>query len=117
MPARSETCGACARAMTRRGVAPPRSHECCNGSVRSGGITDPATEVGMKRSTWAAVLLVAAGCGETTAPDLRLDPQVRVVHAAPETPRLQVVLEGDARTRLDYAEVSDLFTLPTGERR
>lgn len=71
----------------------------------------------MKRSTWAAVLLVAAGCGDTTAPDLRLDPNVRVVHAAPDTPRLQVVLEGAPRTHLDYAEVSDLFTLPTGERR
>lgn len=71
----------------------------------------------MKRSMVVLALFIAAGCGETTAPDLRLDPNVRVVHAAPETPRVEVVLDGVTRARLDYAEVSDLFTLPTGDRR
>jgi hypothetical protein len=64
----------------------------------------------------AAVLLLS-GCGDTTGPDLRLDATVRVLHAAPETPQLEVVLEGESRTRLDYAEVSDRITVESGERR
>jgi hypothetical protein len=61
--------------------------------------------------------LVATGCGDTTGPDLQLDATVRVLHAAPETPRLEVVLEDESRTLLDYAEVSDRITLESGERR
>jgi hypothetical protein len=61
--------------------------------------------------------LVVSGCGDTTGPDLQLDATVRVLHAAPETPRLDVVLEGESRTLLDYAEVSDRITLESGERR
>lgn len=61
--------------------------------------------------------LVLSACGETTGPDLRLDASVRVLHAAPETPRLEVVLEGESRTLLEYAEVSERFTVESGDRR
>lgn len=61
--------------------------------------------------------LVLGACGETTGPDLRLDASVRVLHAAPETPRLEVVLEGESRTLLEYAEVSERFTVESGDRR
>jgi hypothetical protein len=64
------------------------------------------------------VLLVGvAACGETTGPELRLDATVRVVHAAPETPRLEVVLEDESRTLLEYAEVSDRIQVESGDRR
>jgi hypothetical protein len=66
------------------------------------------------------VLLAGAGtaaCGETTGPDLRLDATVRVLHAAPETSRLEVVLEDESRTLLEYAEVSDRIQVESGERR
>lgn len=62
-------------------------------------------------------VLASTACGETTAPELRLDATVRVLHAAPETSRLEVVLEGESRTLLDYAEVSERITLESGERR
>lgn len=69
------------------------------------------------RSGALVAVLASAACGETTAPELRLDATVRVLHAAPETPRLEVVLEGESRTVLDYAEVSERITLESGERR
>ena len=62
-------------------------------------------------------VLVLSACGETTGPDLRLDASVRVLHAAPETPRLEVVLEGESRTLLEYAEVSERITVESGDRR
>ena len=65
----------------------------------------------------AGVLLVGlalGGCGETTGPELLLDSTVRVLHAAPETPRLEVVLDDELRTVLDYAEVSDHITMEGG---
>ena len=62
-------------------------------------------------------VLVLSACGETTGPDLRLDASVRVLHAAPETPRLEVVLEGESRTLLEYAEVSERITVGSGDRR
>jgi hypothetical protein len=68
----------------------------------------------------AAVLvlvLAAAACGEATAPVLLLDATVRVLHAAPETSRLEVILEGESRTLLEYAEVSEYITIGSGERR
>lgn len=74
----------------------------------------------MKRGTGVLVLLLAAGaaaCGETTGPDLQLDATVRVLHAAPETPGLEVVLENESRTLLEYAEVSDQIQIESGERR
>jgi hypothetical protein len=71
----------------------------------------------LKHAGVVAALLVLAACGETTAPELRLDATVRVVHAAPETAQLEVLLEGERRTVLDYAEVSDRFTVGSGERR
>src|SRR5690606_18142286 len=37
-------------------------------------------------------------------------------HAAPETPRLDVVLDGETRTVLDYAEVSEHITMEGGSR-
>jgi hypothetical protein len=64
-----------------------------------------------------AAALAASACGDTTGPDLQLDASVRVLHAAPETPQLEVVLAGESRTRLDYAEVSDRITVASGERR
>jgi hypothetical protein len=64
-----------------------------------------------------AAALVLGACSETTAPELRLDATVRVLHAAPETPRLEVVLEGESRTSLEYAELSDRFTVESGDRR
>ncbi|HEX6134898.1 MAG TPA: DUF4397 domain-containing protein [Longimicrobiales bacterium] len=63
-----------------------------------------------------AALLAAAACGETTGPDLQLDSAVRVVHAAPETPRLDVILQGETRAQLEYAEVSEYFTVGAGAR-
>jgi hypothetical protein len=67
----------------------------------------------------AAVLILAGvvGCGEATAPVLLLDARVRVLHAAPEAPRMEVVLENESRTLLEYAEVSDFITIGSGERR
>lgn len=62
-----------------------------------------------------AAVLAAAACSDATAPDLDLDAAVRVVHAAPETPRIEVVLEGESRTILEYAEVSEYFTAAAGE--
>ena len=61
--------------------------------------------------------LLLGGCGDTTGPELRLDSTVRVVHAAPETPRLDVVVDGETRTVLDYAEVSDHITMEGGARQ
>lgn len=61
--------------------------------------------------------LVLAACGETTAPDLQLDASVRVLHAAPESPRLEVVLESETRALLEYAEVSEPLTVQAGDRR
>lgn len=72
----------------------------------------------MKR--WAGALvavLMTSACGDTTGPELRLDATVRVLHAAPETPRLDVVVEGESKTLLEYAEVSDAIQLESGERR
>lgn len=72
----------------------------------------------MKR--WAGALvavLMTSACGDTTGPELRLDATVRVLHAAPETPRLDVVVEGESRTLLDYAEVSEPLQLESGEGR
>lgn len=66
---------------------------------------------------WPLLLLCAAACSDTTEPDLRLDAGVRVVHAAPETARLEVLIEGELRTLLEYAEVSNRFTVSSGERR
>lgn len=60
--------------------------------------------------------LVLAACGETTGPNLELDAAVRVVHAAPETPRLQALLGDELQALLDYAEVSDRFTVGSGDR-
>lgn len=65
----------------------------------------------------AVLVLVAAACGEATAPVLLLDATVRVLHAAPETSRLEVILEGESRTLLEYAEVSEYITIGSGERR
>jgi hypothetical protein len=65
----------------------------------------------------AVLVLAAAACGEATAPVLLLDATVRVLHAAPETARLEVILEGESRTLLEYAEVSDHITIGSGERR
>lgn len=70
-----------------------------------------------KRVGAAVLVLVAAACGEATAPVLLLDATVRVLHAAPETPRLEVILDGESRTLLEYAEVSDHITIGSGERR
>ncbi|MBR9989884.1 MAG: DUF4397 domain-containing protein [Gemmatimonadetes bacterium] len=64
----------------------------------------------------AAVVLLGA-CSETTGPELRLDATVRVLHAAPETPRLDVVLEGVTRTVLEYAELSERYTVESGDRQ
>jgi hypothetical protein len=64
-----------------------------------------------------AAVLAAAACGDTTGPELLLDASVRVVHAAPETARLEVVLEGQSETLLEYAEVSDRITVESGERQ
>ncbi|HEX6307436.1 MAG TPA: DUF4397 domain-containing protein [Longimicrobiales bacterium] len=69
------------------------------------------------RRSVVAALLAAAACGETTGPELQLDSGVRVVHAAPETPRLEVVLQGETRALLEYAEVSEYFTVGAGERQ
>ena len=66
------------------------------------------------RKRAAVLLAVLAACGDTTGPALRLDATVRVVHAAPETPRLDVVLDGVTRTRLDYAEVSERISVGGG---
>jgi hypothetical protein len=65
----------------------------------------------------AVLVLAAAACGEATAPVLLLDATVRVLHAAPETSRLEVILEGESRTLLEYAEVSEHITIGSGERR
>lgn len=67
----------------------------------------------------AGLLLVAVtlACGEATGPDLQLDATIRVLHAAPETSRLEVVVENESRTVLEYAEVSDRITVEAGERR
>jgi hypothetical protein len=65
----------------------------------------------------AVLVLAAAACGEATAPVLLLDATVRVLHAAPETSRLEVILEGESRTLLEYAEVSEYITIGSGERR
>ncbi|HEX2168131.1 MAG TPA: DUF4397 domain-containing protein, partial [Longimicrobiales bacterium] len=61
--------------------------------------------------------LVLAACGETTGPNLQLDPTVRVLHAAPESPRLEVVLNEQSRALLEYAEVSDWLTVEAGDSR
>lgn len=63
------------------------------------------------------LVAVAAACGEATGPDLQLDATIRVLHAAPETPRLEVVVENELRTVLEYAEVSDRITVEAGERQ
>lgn len=65
----------------------------------------------------AALALMTTACGDATGPELLLDPTVRVVHAAPETPRLEVVVEDEARAILEYAEVSDFLNVPGGQRR
>ena len=72
----------------------------------------------MRLGTGAALAgLVLSACGETTGPDLQLDASVRVLHAAPETPRMEVVLEGESRTLLEYAELSEDLQVEAGDRR
>lgn len=71
----------------------------------------------MRLGIGALAGLVLSACGETTGPELRLDASVRVLHAAPETPRVEVVLEGESRTLLEYAEVSEHITVEAGDRR
>lgn len=71
----------------------------------------------MRKCAGLLWLLATAACGETTAPELTLDAGVRVVHAAPETAELDVYVEDELRTVLDYAEVSNRFTVGAGERR
>jgi len=68
------------------------------------------------RGCLTALPVVIAGCGDSTGPELRLDPAVRVVHAAPETPQLEVVFEGETRARLEYAEVSEYLPVASGAR-
>lgn len=70
----------------------------------------------MMKRAGVLLLVAAAACGETTAPELLLDAGVRVVHAAPETTELDVFVEGELRTVLDYGEVSERFTVGAGER-
>lgn len=79
-------------------------------------VTDGGQMTKMVAGVLFAVLVTGA-CGDTTGPELQLDASVRVLHAAPETPQLEVVLEGESRTRLEYAEVSERITVASGERR
>jgi hypothetical protein len=71
----------------------------------------------MRTALAVAIAIVLGACGEAFGPDLRLDASLRVLHAAPETPGLEVVLADELRTVLQYAEVSEPITVESGDHR